>query len=310
MVIPLLTLISLFLFFLPFSDWRPGLIIEAELAGRDVYHRCRPSATSLVTTFVVRNSTDTGRGFTQTISTSKLGALSGSDLPNIGWIIGRPVVASAAMAVGTSLLCKYLFSPVFRWFPEPRLAKYRHALNIILVKIVLCPLIVISSYAGASVLYGSCLDVVFLTALPSTHPAGRLYETKEQGEEVDRWEGACFYRHRSCCFDSRGSGPQSRWLGSRHLVKRTWRPAAFLGMAMVACGEIGVFIIQVGLNDTSYLSQDAFITGAWAIILDTIIGTIGVRLRMGLSTKMSDGAPRERRWLTRERKAAVVRREC
>ena len=62
------------------------------------------------------------------------------------------------------------------------------------------------------------------------------------------------------------------------ILKRTWKPATFLGMAMVARGEIGLLIIQVGLNETSYLSQNAFITGAWAIILNTIIGPICVGL--------------------------------
>ena len=49
-------------------------------------------------------------------------------------------------------------------------------------------------------------------------------------------------------------------------------------MAMVARGEIGLLIIQVGLNETPYLSEAAFVTAAWAIILNTIIGPVSVGL--------------------------------
>ena len=61
-------------------------------------------------------------------------------------------------------------------------------------------------------------------------------------------------------------------------LKRSWKPATFLGMAMVARGEIGLLIIQVGLNQTPFLSEPAFVTAAWAIILNTIIGPMSVGL--------------------------------
>lgn len=49
-------------------------------------------------------------------------------------------------------------------------------------------------------------------------------------------------------------------------------------MAMVARGEIGLLIIQLGLNDTSFLSQEAFLVAIWAIVLNTIIGPVSVGL--------------------------------
>lgn len=49
-----------------------------------------------------------------------------------------------------------------------------------------------------------------------------------------------------------------------------------LGSAMVARGEIGLLIIEVGYNETSYVSQEGFITAVWAILLNTIIGPITV----------------------------------
>lgn len=60
-----------------------------------------------------------------------------------------------------------------------------------------------------------------------------------------------------------------------------WAPATLLGMAMVARGEIGLLIIQLGLNDTVFLSEEAFLVAIWGIVLNTIIGpvSVGVLLR-------------------------------
>lgn len=47
---------------------------------------------------------------------------------------------------------------------------------------------------------------------------------------------------------------------------------------MVARGEIGLLIIEIGYNSTSYVTEEGFITGVWAILLNTIIGPITVGL--------------------------------
>lgn len=47
---------------------------------------------------------------------------------------------------------------------------------------------------------------------------------------------------------------------------------------MVARGEIGLLIIETGYNETSYVSNEGFYTGIWAILLNTIIGPVGVGL--------------------------------
>ena len=62
------------------------------------------------------------------------------------------------------------------------------------------------------------------------------------------------------------------------MFTQTWKPATFLGMAMVARGEIGLLIIQIGLNDTPFLTEEAFTTATWAIVLNTIIGPVAVGL--------------------------------
>jgi len=46
----------------------------------------------------------------------------------------------------------------------------------------------------------------------------------------------------------------------------------------VARGEIGLLIIQVGFTETAYLSEEGFIIGIWASLLNTIIGPITVGL--------------------------------
>lgn len=58
----------------------------------------------------------------------------------------------------------------------------------------------------------------------------------------------------------------------------TYLSALLLGSAMVARGEIGLLIIEIGYNETQYVSQEGFITGVWAILLNTIIGPVTVGL--------------------------------
>lgn len=61
-----------------------------------------------------------------------------------------------------------------------------------------------------------------------------------------------------------------------HQPHATWLSALLLGAAMVPRGEIGLLIIEIGYNSTSYVSEEGFITGVWAILLNTIIGPITV----------------------------------
>lgn len=72
---------------------------------------------------------------------------------------------------------------------------------------------------------------------------------------------------------------------------------------MVARGEIGLLIIEIGYNQTPYVSQDGFITAIWAILLNTIIGpvTVGYLVKFwgrrigegewGVKEVMENGAP-------------------
>jgi hypothetical protein len=75
----------------------------------------------------------------------------------------------------------------------------------------------------------------------------------------------------------------------------SWAPATLLGAAMVARGEIGLLIIQIGLNETPYLSEQAFIVGIWAIVLNTIIGPVSVGILLG---KVGTRIANDPRWGT------------
>lgn len=59
---------------------------------------------------------------------------------------------------------------------------------------------------------------------------------------------------------------------------------------MVARGEIGLLIIEIGHNETPYVSDEGFFTGIWAILLNTIIGpvTVGLIVRFH-ATKIGEG---------------------
>jgi len=63
---------------------------------------------------------------------------------------------------------------------------------------------------------------------------------------------------------------------SNRVINTGWAPALLLGTAMVARGEIGLLIIQIGLNETPFLSREAFVIAVWGIVLTTAIGLVMV----------------------------------
>lgn len=112
-----------------------------------------------------------------------LGKLSGGDSVNLGWLIGRPIVASIGMAAVTPIVTKWVFAPFFRKFVEYRFARYDHISNIILMILVLSAFIAIAGFTGTSVLFGAFLAGVFLTYIPSKHPEGPFVVlSREEGE--------------------------------------------------------------------------------------------------------------------------------
>lgn len=64
-------------------------------------------------------------------------------------------------------------------------------------------------------------------------------------------------------------------------AQRAWVPAAFLGLAMCARGEIGLLIAQIGYTESALLTEEGFLVAIWAILLNTLVGpiTVGVLVK-------------------------------
>ncbi|GAA6009595.1 cation:proton antiporter [Rhodotorula paludigena] len=87
---------------------------------------------------------------------------------NLGWTIGRPVVASVGMAVVTPLVTRWLFQPLFRVGKVERLVQRGgRAVELFLGVAVLCAFLSIAYFAGTTMLLGAFLAGAFLSALPS-----------------------------------------------------------------------------------------------------------------------------------------------
>lgn len=272
-----------------------------------------------------------------------LGSISDGGDVNLGWLIGRPILASALMAIFTPILSKWVLAPLFRRYVEKRFAAYDHLSNIVLMTLVLSAFISIAAYAGTSILFGAFLAGSFLTYLPSKHPEGPFVVMSREEGEREKDKSPTFVHTFECYlldalqyvlaplfFASIGFAipfvqlwtGQAVWRGIVYTLlmlvgkilvglwipvwhyfrpekqtekplsdltnpsKPTFRsqtreslvPGLLLGFAMVARGEIGLLIVQIGYNNTSYVSEAGFITAIWAILLNTILGPIAVGL--------------------------------
>lgn len=76
-------------------------------------------------------------------------------------------------------------------------------------------------------------------------------------------------------------------------------PGVLLGSAMVARGEIGLLIVQIGFNETNYVTKEGLDIAIWAILLNTIIGPVVVGLLIKFKGSLLAGGP----WGTKEKPA-------
>lgn len=269
-----------------------------------------------------------------------LGSIGSGGGVNLGWLIGRPIVASILMTILTPVLSKWVLAPAFRKFIEPYFHRFDHLFNIVFMILILSAFISIAAYAGTSILFGAFLAGVFLTYLPSQTPDGPfVVMSREEGERekdksptfvhtfeyycldfqvyileplffasigfatpfLDLWTGAAIWRGLLYTLlmliakflvgiwipvwaYSLGpkvdkSKPNAETADSRSRITRMKGgvyPGLLLGMAMVARGEIGLLIVEIGYNNTTYVSQAGFLTAIWAIMLNTILGPIAV----------------------------------
>jgi Kef-type K+ transport system membrane component KefB len=270
---------------------------------------------------------------------------------NLGWVIGRPILASALLGILTPAFVLFCFRPLYRHALAPFVARFKHRANFVLMLLVLCAFISIAAYAGASVLLGAFLAGTFLSSLPvpqdeevgvAVSPGSVETITKiptfmhtfeKYLQDVQHyilqplffasigfaipftslWSGEVIWKGivfsilmvigKICVGVSvpawdlsarvlptfLSKTKKSRMKEIRGVLSSTWPSATLLGTAMVARGEIGLLVIQIGFNDTTYLSEKAFVIGVWAIILNTILGPISVGIILGrIGTRIAE----------------------
>ncbi|KAK4677815.1 hypothetical protein QC764_302170 [Podospora pseudoanserina] len=315
-------------------------------------------STSLGTIFVVINSASNATDYSQTrigtvlISAAVLDDVCGLVLVsvihqlrgiaedgdvNLGWIIGRPVLASGLLAILTPLVAKFVAGPLFRRFLEKPLSKFKHTSNILLMTVVLCAFLAIAAFAGASMLFGAFLAGAFLSSIPSKEKTPSELETTSFVTTFEYYlSGPQKFILQPLFFASIGFAipfgelwtGEVIWKGvvftilmvlsklvvglvvpawdmfsavgflkpappANERMSADWAPATLLGTAMVARGEIGLLIIQIGLNETPFLTRKAFVVGVWAIVLNTIIGPVSVGV---LLEKVGDQIATDKTW--------------
>ena len=99
--------------------------------------------------------------------------------------------------------------------------------------------------------------------------------------------------------NSTGSASPAHGEQSSRTSQFSYAPAIFIGIAMIARGEIGLLIAQVargGSDDMSggqsLLGEEAFLVCVWAILLCTLVGPIGV----GIIVRRWEGRIRHGIW--------------
>lgn len=103
---------------------------------------------------------------------------------NIGWIIGRPIVASVAIAACSPLLARYVAGPFYRGVLERYVAGFGHKTTIFIMVLALAAHVVVCGFAGASLLFGAFLAGTFLSALPGSADVGRELEGQPDRADV------------------------------------------------------------------------------------------------------------------------------
>lgn len=96
---------------------------------------------------------------------SNLGGIGEGEGQDIGWIVGRPILASFAIGAVSPLLARFAAGPLYRRFVERHVAVLGHRATICLMTIVLSAHLVVCAYAGASLLFGAFLAGTFLSTL-------------------------------------------------------------------------------------------------------------------------------------------------
>jgi len=220
------------------------------------------------------------------------------------------------MALLTPVITKFILAPVYCRFVEQRLKDHIYVANMAVMTVVLTAYLAVASFSGTSMLLGSFLAGCVVSCLPTLQAQGhtsfiQTFEKYLSGVQQymlaplffasigfaipfsSLWKPTAIWRGivysllmivgKLACgpvipiwsiyFHRPATAQDGR---KKTFFKDNLWPSVMLGSAMVARGEIGLLIVQIGFNKTSLLSRDAFVTGVWAILLNTIVGPIAV----------------------------------
>jgi Kef-type K+ transport system membrane component KefB len=279
---------------------------------------------------------------------------------NLGWSIGRPIMAAGLLTIFVPLLHKFAICPLYIRFLAPRIISRSSPLPMAILVLTLAALCTGAAYAGTSILYGAYLAGVVLTYLdahtgrttdPGVAPAPNQGHTTNGDITTyvsifhttigplqsgfleplffasigfaipfrSAWQGTVIWRgvvytllmligkavvggwlpiwtHGPRIYRSAvqrihqvlRSSPSSSEMSTasespskspQHPERRSCTstaPALLLGCMMVARGEIGLLILQLGYIQSGHVSDQGFLVGTWAVVLNTLIGPIAV----------------------------------
>ncbi|KAL2812771.1 hypothetical protein BDW59DRAFT_176917 [Aspergillus cavernicola] len=221
-----------------------------------------------------------------------LSQLEGGGDVNLGWLIGRPIVASIVMAIVTPIMTNAFLAGTFLTYlpsKHPEGLFFAHK----------SPIFIHTFERYLMDVQKYLMEPLFFASIGFAIPFVQLWTGKRiwrgiiytllmvfakfvVGVCIPLW-GCWPIRKKSGKGDSRVDEETQAVQGNAKSRNRTtiWLSALLLGSAMVARGEIGLLIIEIGYNQTSYITEEGFITGVWAILLNTIIGpaTVGVLVK-------------------------------
>lgn len=181
---------------------------------------------------------------------SSLGKIGDGGKANIGWIVGRPILASVAIGAISPLLAIFAVGPVYRRWMEPRISTFGHKATICNMTLILSAHLVICAYAGASLLFGAFLAGTFLSTLPSlpTSAAQAELGVKKKPplfhQTFERYvSGAQTFVLEPLFFASIGFAIPFKRLWTGTII---WRGVVFSALMVIGKVSFGLFIFTLG----------------------------------------------------------------
>lgn len=303
------------------------------------------SATSLGTTIAILRSGDnkSGTPFVQSpvatvlmtaalvddviglITASIISELRKPDRASVGWVVGRPILASGGLMLiifAAATVFKYL--PRFKYVDSTFVQLHQRRIGTLVMMVCLIGVTAAAAYAGTSILFGAFLvGLVFSYASDTLGASDRvdfrgIFHSSIGGLQEhlvalffasigfsipfrDLWNRSILWKGIVySIFMILGKMIVGIWIPIWSLLRNKRRiprsdvqinpeltkgnkkrgvgySGLLLGAGMVARGEIGLLICQIGFNGgNGPLPKDLFAITIWALVLNTVLGPIMV----------------------------------